>query len=333
MKPAAPPESPSDPLPEHEGDSDEASYSIRVAARITGVAPERIRAWEARYGAIRPARSSGGTRRYSVADLDRLQLLRQVVEAGHRIGSVARLDLSQLRACLPVSGASEDESLEEALSAVAAMEGRALRRVLLDRLRVLGPVEFARGFALTLAAEIGRRWEAGELPISAEHLASTILRSVLSGTLDSEAASGLGPSIAFATLSGERHDLGLLVAALVARGAGATAIFLGADIPEADLLRSLRVTRAEVIALGFVTMPPSEVGSRLGDLRRQLPEKTRLWIGGSGIEGCPPIRGVERFANLAQLEAAVLEQTASLEAARIVGPRVAYGTGGSEHEA
>ena len=72
------------------------TFPVRVAARITGLKPELIRAWETRYGAVRPSRSAGGSRRYSNEDLRRLRLLRDVVAAGHRIGGIAPLSLTEL---------------------------------------------------------------------------------------------------------------------------------------------------------------------------------------------------------------------------------------------
>ena len=61
----------------------ELTYPLRTAARLTGLSPDLLRAWERRYGVVEPTRTPGGTRRYTAADLERLRL----VKAPHRPGS------------------------------------------------------------------------------------------------------------------------------------------------------------------------------------------------------------------------------------------------------
>ena len=75
----------------------EATYSVQTAARLTGLSPEVLRAWERRHAVVEPVRTPGGTRRYRAADLERLKLVKAAVDSGRRIGQVARLDLAELR--------------------------------------------------------------------------------------------------------------------------------------------------------------------------------------------------------------------------------------------
>ena len=68
----------------------ELTYPLRTATRLTGLSPEVLRARERRYGVVQPLRTSGGTRRYRAADLERLRLVKAAVDAGHRVGEVAK---------------------------------------------------------------------------------------------------------------------------------------------------------------------------------------------------------------------------------------------------
>ena len=72
-----------------ESDSPTATYPMRVVTRMTGLSPERLRAWETRHRAVMPLRTDGGSRRYTETDVERLLLLRKATEAGHRIGGRA----------------------------------------------------------------------------------------------------------------------------------------------------------------------------------------------------------------------------------------------------
>lgn len=75
-------------------------YPIRVVVRRTGINASVLRAWERRYGAVEPDRSDGGQRLYSEADIQKLSLLREVVDLGFPIGQVAENDEDALRELL-----------------------------------------------------------------------------------------------------------------------------------------------------------------------------------------------------------------------------------------
>ncbi len=211
----------------------EPSYPLGAVCRITGLTPHVLRVWERRYGAVTPLRTPKGTRRYRVTDVARLQLLRAAVEAGHRIGAVARLADESLQALVDGRSAAvaSAEPLDRAIAAIEVLDAPGAERVISDQLLALGPVRFAREFALPLIQGVGARWFDGRLCIAAEHMASALLRSLLGAALRPAASAADAPKILFATLPGERHELGLLVSALVAMGAGANPIYLGAELP------------------------------------------------------------------------------------------------------
>jgi DNA-binding transcriptional MerR regulator len=62
-------------------------YGISVAAELVGSAPQNLRLYEAR-GLLTPARSDGGTRRYSEDDLDRLREIGQLLEDGLNLAGI-----------------------------------------------------------------------------------------------------------------------------------------------------------------------------------------------------------------------------------------------------
>jgi MerR family transcriptional regulator/heat shock protein HspR len=70
--------------------SDHGVYGISVAAELSGIPVQSLRLYE-RYGLLRPARSNGGTRRYSADDLARLQRISALVDAGINLAGIARI--------------------------------------------------------------------------------------------------------------------------------------------------------------------------------------------------------------------------------------------------
>jgi DNA-binding transcriptional MerR regulator len=280
----------------------ELTYPLRTAARLTGVSPDLLRAWERRYGVVEPARTPGGTRRYSTADLERLRLIKAAVDAGHRIGQVARLELDELRSRVTAARAPETSNLEAILQALERLDGAEVQRLLSLQLSALGPTPFARDLVLPLIREIGERWADGRIGIASEHLATGVLRSMLGTSLLHGATSLRGPRIVFGTPAGERHELGLQTAALTALSAGANPIYLGAELPVEDLLAAVESADAAVLALALVSLADAQAARILGAIRAGLPPGTRLWIGGSGAGGVTLPEGVERIETLGELE-------------------------------
>jgi len=282
----------------------EITYPLRAAARLTGLSPELLRAWERRYGAVSPQRTSGGTRRYRAADVERLRRLKAAVDAGHRIGEVAELDDATLaRLAEPEPGASGGSfGIDALVEAAQRLDAQEVRRLMAMHLAALGPARFARDVAIPLAQRIGDLWAEGRLSIASEHLASAWLRSMLGSALAPGEAASRGPRIVFATLSGERHELGLQAAALIAMGAGAHPIYLGAELPIDDLLAAVEEVDAQVLALAVVGRSGEATRSTLAALRAGLPDRVRLWVGGAGSEGLDALDGVERMGRLEELE-------------------------------
>ena len=77
---------PGDPLPR----SARGLYGISVASELTGIDPQTLRLYERR-GLLTPARTDGGTRRYSDDNLDRLQRISDLVAQGINIAGIAQI--------------------------------------------------------------------------------------------------------------------------------------------------------------------------------------------------------------------------------------------------
>ena len=110
-------------------------YTIGAAARLSGVSREKIRIWERRYDAVSPGRDATNHRIYSRQDVERLTLIRRLVDDGHAISSVAGLSLPALKRRLARTPGRGDEAAAPAGSAmVVSAEGPELAQ----RLTTLG---------------------------------------------------------------------------------------------------------------------------------------------------------------------------------------------------
>jgi MerR family transcriptional regulator, light-induced transcriptional regulator len=261
-------------------------YLIGRVTKLTGLSIDVVRVWERRYGAVQPARSGGGTRLYSDADIRRLRRLRQAVDGGHSISQAAKLSESEL-----------DELIADAQPSIEAADPyRAVRERFIEAIRTMDVVsadqELARAATLFPARELvkkivapilddlGERWAHKELGIAHEHLASGLLRSMLGSLFRLYPPSGNADTMVLATPAGERHEFGVLLAALLAAANGWRVVYLGADVPAIEIANAVRLTNARVLALSLATVPPG-IDEELAAVSRLVPFSTRVWIGGA----------------------------------------------------
>lgn len=288
------------PLEPTNGDGrDRPRHPIQVVARRTSLTHDVLRAWERRYGAIVPHRSTGRRRLYSDRDVDRLVLLRLATEAGRPIGQLAEQSDDELRQLVTEDLRAEwrgtvrpgedgvtpraSSVLEEAVEAVRRLDAGRLRAVLATAALSLSPLELIQWILVPLMRTVGALWHVGELGIAHEHLATAIVRSLLSELALQHDTDASSPTIVIATPRGQRHELGALVVAAAASAAGWVVRYLGADVPGADIAAAVRQTDARCAALS-ITYPLDDatLPDELRAVRGGLPDGALIIAGGAG---------------------------------------------------
>lgn len=268
-----------------------AMYSIKAVSHATGLSIETLRAWERRYRIVEPQRDGNGRRAYRPEDVIRLRKLREATERGHPISRLARLGSADIERLLGQAAPRQGGSAP--LQSIAAQVLEAARdyrpadcdRLLATALALLPLSQVVHEVLTPLMREIGERWHRGELNIAQERMVSMALRKQLSSVLDTYGRIATGPLLVFATPSGERHELGILMGALLASARNARCHYLGPDLPVADLATFATRVRARAVVLS-VLMQDSSV-PQLAELAQFLPESIELWAGGGAVEQAP----------------------------------------------
>jgi MerR family transcriptional regulator, light-induced transcriptional regulator len=254
---------------------------IGELSKRAGVSPELLRAWERRYGLLRPMRSAGGLRLYSPADVERVRLMRQHLADGVAAAEAAALALragvGEEAAPATLLPAAMRDDLAEALDGFD--EPRA--QEILDRLLAMATVDtLLREVVLPYLHELGERWERGEASIAQEHFASSVLRGRLLG-LARGWGLGFGPVAVLACLPGEQHDLGLIAFGLALRARGWRIVYLGMDTPIETIEETSRQLDPSLVVLTAVT---SECIRPILTQLRALAGRHRLAVGGAGAQ-------------------------------------------------
>lgn len=278
------------------------NYPIKAVARMTGLSPDVIRAWERRYGAIAPARAERRIRLYSEQDVERLSLLKEAASLGHAIGRIATLPdeaLRQLNRGRPAAPPSSPSRLAsrvieavERLDAIAADEAVSEAAALLPADALLDDV------VIPLLREVGANWSRRPLGIATEHLTTGILRGLLGTLLRTRTIDRRHPPVLLATLPGEPHELGLLSAALRIASHGVPVCYLGPNVPAPELVDAARTIDVFAVGISLVLAPDEAQLAMLGRLADDLNTGIGLWLGGAGSLAIPSERLPRRAAIL-----------------------------------
>lgn len=280
---------------------DAARHPIRVVATRTGLTPSVLRAWERRYGIVDPARSDGGQRLYSDADIDWLSLLKRVTDAGRAIGDVAELPEDEVRRLAaedeearravarqegeaPPEGdeALADEIRDRSWTAIEELDAEGLERALRRGAAALGGVAFMERVVAPILRQVGDAWAADRLRPAHEHIATAVVRRVLTWLTDPTSAAS-GPSIVVGTLPGDRHDLGAMLASTTASLEGWSVTFLGSDLPGEEIAGAATGVGARMVGLSIADPEdPEEAIAALRTLRSILPAEVGIVVGGGG---------------------------------------------------
>lgn len=306
--PARPPSGRSGPSAE--ATHGEARLSIGALSRATAIPIDTLRTWERRYGFPVPERKPSGHRVYAVTSVPRLRRIAEALSMGHRAAEVVAASDQELAALLesnpahhlPMADAVVEEAgaVDDLLRAVRDFDAdRLTHRLALDALR-LPPVPFLVSRIVPLMREVGHAWARGELEIRHEHFLSERIGDLLRSLRLPYEERAAGPLIVFATLPGEAHALGLQMAAMTVASAGCRVLYLGTEVPPDQTARLVRERNARGVAVSVSSMSRGEASMRrLAELRRLLPRRSLMLLGGDGAEEMP---GTILVRDLQQLE-------------------------------
>ena len=250
--------------------------NIAALAQRTGVAPDTLRKWEQRYSILQPTRTAGGQRRYSERDVARVEWLRARLDEGYRIGEAASL----LGTVGVEPARSSSDYLKGILRALDDGDTADIGIRLDQAFALLGVDDTLSSVLQPLLDEVGDRWKRGELTVAEEHLVSEAVRSRL-GHLLADSGGGVRGIAILACAPGERHELGLMMAALALRRDGWKIVYLGADTPIRDAFTLAEKLSANVLGLS-VAMKSHVTALEKAVGKATPPAGLQLVVGGAG---------------------------------------------------
>jgi MerR family transcriptional regulator, light-induced transcriptional regulator len=247
---------------DHEKES--AVLRIGELSRRVGVSEHVLRAWESRYGLLRPERSAGGYRLYSEDDQSRVRRMQAHLADGLAAAQAARAAIAEQEPT-PATGIATDAG--EVVDAADLLPGPGLiysagalaqaldeldepgAQAVFDRLLTDFTLETVfRDVVLPYLRELGQRWEQGSVSVAQEHFASHVIRGRLEG-LARGWGSGRGPQALLFCPPDELHDLALLVFGIVLNRRGWRIAYLGVNTPMDDAIQVTSDLRPALVVM------------------------------------------------------------------------------------
>lgn len=301
--------------------------NIGAVERDTGLGKDTLRVWERRYGFPAPARDAHGERLYPAEQVERLRLIKRLIDQGHRpgrligagndelallssqsatptamptapVGDSATTDEAQPCAAAPAS-ATVSPLIDRVLAQVRGHDLPLLRQTLNQAMLRQGLHRFVVETVGPLNVAIGEAWMRGEIEVFEEHLYTEQVTTLLRQAMASLPPASSAPRIVLTTVPDELHTLGLLMAQALLALDGASCIPLGTQTPLFDIVLAAKAHQAHIVALSFsASFPARQVAPLVAQLREMLPAQTELWIGGGGGERARSVSGVRVLSSL-----------------------------------
>jgi methanogenic corrinoid protein MtbC1 len=236
--------------------ADEPIYNIKAVVQKTGIPADTVRAWERRYGVPLPRRTETGRRLYSEQDVAAIRWLRERTASGMTISQA----IQQLRSLGEAAyaeavperdyGPRNPEALAgELLEALLDFDEQAANAVVEEAFALYRVEEVCQQIFSPVLVEVGERWHRQQATVGQEHFASHfILRRLTSLFQVYAPVSGRGTILA-ACAPDELHELGILMLAVFLVRRAWHVVYLGANVPLADLLRTIEQVHPDMVCL------------------------------------------------------------------------------------
>jgi methanogenic corrinoid protein MtbC1 len=285
-------------------------FDIAGVERETGIGKDALRVWEKRYGFPVPERDEHEVRMYPQDQVDRLRLIKRLLDSGMRPVKVVGLETPELNALLTQLPEDTDRNNSDLPGFVELIKGHqasALRVSLARDLLQQGMEAFLSKTIAPLNRLVGEAWMRGDIRVFEEHLYSEQVTHVLRDAMAMLRHPDDTPRILMTTLPGEEHTLGLLMAEATLSLSGANCIMLGVQTPIQEIVLAAKAHRVDVVALSFsAAIPVAQVKSGLRLAREALSKNIALWAGGAGVARLRnPVEGVQMMGPLSDLTEAV----------------------------
>ncbi len=278
---------------------------INAVERETGISKELLRMWERRYGFPNPDRDAQGDRLYGPDQINKLRVIRRLLDAGFRPGKIISLEMPELDKLVASSHGNPSPILppdleKELIAILQSREPHRVREYLNHQMVGMGLQSFILDLMQHANTLVGDAWMSGKIEIFEEHLYTEELQSLIRHTIGSLRPATQAPRIMLTTAPDEHHSLGILMVEALLRLDQVDAVSFGTQMPVRDIVQAVSRHKMDIVILSFsAAFPSNRAIEFLEELRFRLPLSVQIWAGGGGMRTTRrSIEAVQIFSDL-----------------------------------
>ncbi|HSA63588.1 MAG TPA: MerR family transcriptional regulator [Nitrospira sp.] len=286
------------------------TYRIHRVAKLAGLPKDVIRVWERRYGLVKPLRSANRYREYTDEDVALLRFLKEELNRGQTIGTLALEGrdslLTRMRTSSPPTTHElkpHTHLLDELFSLLDPLDKTRFEQKLNSAVAVIPFEEAVQRILLPLQRRVGEMWHEGRLNVAVEHYVTKIVQQKLFSVINQLPMNESGPRVIIACPEGEFHEVGALAVAYLTATRGCQTYYLGPHLPHSDLRAFCERIKPDLVLLSMTETPREETLTKLVHEWVSLSQHYAVAIGGHGAESIAHLLKSGRTELIHDLEA------------------------------
>lgn len=270
----------------------EIMLTIQQLSKEVGIGVDTLRIWERRYNFPCPQRDRRGHRQYPEEQVEQLRIVKGLQQAGQRPKNIFALAPAARRELLESQCHQHSSAVSLALHYAAHSSLEQLQRYMDKCFQEMldddkgGIDRFISELALPMVQALNDGVSDGCVTIAREHMVSDLLSAKLQSYLqDNNCAASGELRCLCVTINGERHKLGLLMAACLLKLAGVHCVWIQEDLPLSEVPGIASELGCSIVAISFSShYPQRRAMTDLATLRRLLPEDKTIVAGGAALD-------------------------------------------------
>jgi MerR family transcriptional regulator, light-induced transcriptional regulator len=290
------------------------TYPINELERLTGIKAHTIRIWEKRYGLVAPERTDTNRRVYSDDQVRKLLNVSTLLAKGYKISKIAALSEGEINTEVQKDDKNEVTYtiyagyINDLVKSMITFDEPAFEKIIAAAAMRLGMYEAILHVIYPFLNKIGLLWSTDQTEPVQEHFATNIIKRKLMVAIDGL----LPPTEKNSTFllflpKGEWHDIGLLFANYIIRSKGYKTIYLGQDVPDANIEKLVQATNPKYMLLFYIAARPKEEITKQSGTLAKLSAGTHVLVAGnselfaaekSRIKNVTYLKGVDSLLEL-----------------------------------
>jgi DNA-binding transcriptional MerR regulator len=251
-----------------------AVYSMAQVENLTGISAHTLRIWERRYSFLTPERTATNIRYYSDKELKKLLNIGILTRNGHRISKIDVMPDTQIYELVTDILSNVSEENEDEINALTLcmleMNEVEFNKIFLRRAMRKGLQETITELIYPFLHHIGLLWGTNKLIPPQEHFIANLIRQKIISAIDTlPLPSNDAPAICMFLLDGEDHEIGLLLAAYLARDLGWRVYYLGQNVPVVNIGEVVEISKPVMMLAMFVVPAAKRTAKFIKLIRNQ----------------------------------------------------------------